>query len=100
MLSIVRIRECSEHAVLGYLPSGVGIKLVGWLVGVTSVITFTAEEAGVGTETALRLLPLLLLLLLHRRDTADERVQVRNECQGAQSAPSVARPPNLLRLSA
>ena len=60
--------ECSEHAVLGYLPSGVGIKLVCWLVGVTTVITLTAEEAGTETETALRLLLLLLLLLSHRRD--------------------------------
>ena len=96
----VEYRECSEHAVLGYLPSGVGIKLVCWLVGVTTVITLTAEEAGTKTETALRLLPLLLLLLLHRRDAADERVLERYECRGAQSAPSVARPLNLLRLSA
>ena len=64
----VEYRECSEHAVLGYLPSGVGIKLVCWLVGVTTVITLTAEEAGTETETALRLLLLLLLLLPHRRD--------------------------------
>ena len=42
--------------------------MVGWLVGITTVITLTAEEAGTEAETALRLLPLLLLLLLHRRD--------------------------------
>ena len=96
----VEYRECSEHAVLGYLPSGVGIKLVGWLVGVTTVITLTAEEAGTKTETALRLLLLLLLLLPHRRDAADERVQVRDECRGGQSALLAPRPPNILRLSA
>jgi hypothetical protein len=45
--------------------------LVGWLVGVTTVITLTAVGAEAETETALRL---LLLLLLHRRGAVDEHM--------------------------